>query len=212
MYKRYGLFIIFSFILLTPLFAATDAKDAQAKSAAIAKAKSEYKLFLEELKKLNEQYKDVTAQIREVVQEEGLPTIDDKTGEMTIQKPGVLPTPKKKDNQQVFGDVDVREMDDEILVKMDLPGVEKDELSISIENDRILKVAGKRDEEDHTAKTADAALYSKYERLQGSFERRVELPALADEEGTSAEYDNGVLTIRVRKASQAKKEVSVAIR
>ena len=164
--------------------------------AATEQAKQDYKVFLEQLKALNGQYKEITNQIKEVVKEEGVPTIDDETGEMQIVKPDADWGDRKQNwAGPSFGEADIKETNKEMIVKIDLPGAKKEELKVRLENNRVLRVYGQSDSV----------------RLHGRFQRRVELPALARESGIDARYENGVLTVRVPKAVESQKEISVSV-
>ena len=86
--------------------------------------------------------------------------------------------------------VDVYEEDDTVIVRINLAGVNPDALDISIVGD-MLVVAGIREEENEIEKKN---YYSK-EIRRGSFFRTVSLPRMVDAAGSSAEYEDGLLTI-----------------
>lgn len=92
--------------------------------------------------------------------------------------------------------VDVREHDDEIIIVADLPGVEKEDISLSLVSPSMLEIDCERKgekEEEHEG-------YYMRERLYGSMKRLVTLPADAEEAGASASFKNGVLEVRLRKS------------
>ena len=95
--------------------------------------------------------------------------------------------------------VDVWETDDEVVYAVDLPGLTEDEVSLEVE-DGSLTISGTRERKDES--TTDG-LY-RYERSFGSFTRTIGLPHGVTEEAISADYENGVLEIRVRKPEQPK--------
>ena len=70
--------------------------------------------------------------------------------------------------------VDVAENDKEIIVKADLPGMNKDKIDITLENNRILKIVASREME----KKETSSGIVKQERSSGKFERILELPDL----------------------------------
>jgi HSP20 family protein len=95
--------------------------------------------------------------------------------------------------------LDVRELDDRFEVKMDLPGIDPGEVSVTFE-DGSLAVSGKREftneEKDET--------WHRIERSFGTFARTLRLPRTVDAENIQASFDKGVLTVSVPKAAQAK--------
>jgi len=96
--------------------------------------------------------------------------------------------------------VDVAENDKEIVVKADLPGMEKDKIDITLENDRILKIAGTRE----TVKDQTAPGAVKQERSFGKFERILELPSDGIGDGIKASYKDGVLEVIIPKKKPSK--------
>ncbi len=92
---------------------------------------------------------------------------------------------------------DVEETDDSYVVELDLPGVKRDEVDIQL-TDRQLTVAGEVTEKERTG------ILRRRTRRVGRFQYSVTLPADVDADGVSARLDDGVLTVRVPKAEQAK--------
>jgi HSP20 family protein len=95
--------------------------------------------------------------------------------------------------------VDVREEDDQYIVKTDLPGISKDGLDVTIQNN-VLTIRGER-KEQHEKKEKG---YWHSERWSGSFHRSLELPAEVDASKVSASFKDGVLELRIPKPEQAK--------
>jgi HSP20 family protein len=89
--------------------------------------------------------------------------------------------------------VDVTRRDDKIVVRVDLPGISPDDVTVTLE-DGALIVAGERqdDREDHEGDVWRA------ERTYGSFHRVIPLPDNADPDSVEARFENGVLEIRLR--------------
>jgi len=98
--------------------------------------------------------------------------------------------------------VDIIENDKDIVVTADLPGMDKDKIDIIIEGGRNLKISGVR----HVEKKELVPGVVKQERMDGRFERVLELPAECKSEGISASYKDGVLEITIPKAEPVKKE------
>ncbi len=195
-------------ILFSPtVYAVQNQQDSS--NISVDQAKQDYRVFLEQLKALNNQYKQVTGEMKKVLQDEGVPTINQDTGDLSIQKPSFG---SSNTTPQVFGDVDIKESDKDITVKVDLPGMKKEAIKVSIRDNKFLHIEGQRDEETDFTKESGNTQYTHSERQHGAFERVVELPALVKDTGTEARYENGVLTVKIPKADTAKKEVSVSIR
>jgi HSP20 family protein len=91
--------------------------------------------------------------------------------------------------------VDVRDHDDEIIVVADLPGVEKDDVSLQILNPRTLEISCERKGENEE-KSED---YYVRERVYGSMQRLVILPGDVTEKDAKASFKNGVLEVRLNK-------------
>jgi HSP20 family protein len=103
---------------------------------------------------------------------------------------------------QLVPPIDISETDTEIIVKMEVPGMEEEDLDVSITND-ILTVRGeKKKEREESGKT-----YHIVERTFGTFTRSVTLPVAVRVEMIRASYKKGVLEINLPKKelSQAKK-------
>jgi len=90
--------------------------------------------------------------------------------------------------------VDVVDRGDEFVVTADVPGFGKDDIDVTLA-DQTLRIAAEREEES----AEEAADYVRRERRQASTSRSVRLPATVEEEGISATYKHGVLTITLPK-------------
>ena len=92
--------------------------------------------------------------------------------------------------------LDVRETADEYLVLVDVPGVKKEDVSIEL-NDHELTISGVRT----PVETGEVV---RSERPYGSFVRSLTLPQGVDVEKIVADYEAGVLALRVPKPAEAK--------
>ncbi len=98
------------------------------------------------------------------------------------------------------------EVEDAYLVTVELPGVEPENLDLSIEGE-TLTLKGER----MPPETVDEDRYRRRERLFGRWSRSVTLPRRVDAEGVSASYALGVLTVRLPKAAEQKpRQISVS--
>jgi HSP20 family protein len=95
--------------------------------------------------------------------------------------------------------IDVAETQDRFVITAELPGVEPDDVDISVENS-VLTLRGDRRFYRET-KEDD---FHRIERRFGSFARSITLPSTADPERIRASFDGGVLTIEVPKKEEAK--------
>jgi HSP20 family protein len=95
--------------------------------------------------------------------------------------------------------VDVAETESEIIVKADVPGVSKDDIDITVDNNQLIISGEKTQETEEKEKN-----YYHMERRYGSFRRVFGLPSTADTDNIKAGYDKGVLTVTIPKAEVAK--------
>lgn len=95
--------------------------------------------------------------------------------------------------------VDVFEEADHIVMKAELPGVEKDQISIDVDG-RVLTLKGERSVDNEVKEDT----YTLRERSYGRFERAFTLPAETDAEQIKAEYKDGVLELNIPKPASSK--------
>jgi HSP20 family protein len=96
--------------------------------------------------------------------------------------------------------VDVTQSDSQVLVRADLPGMDKDKIEVTLEQGRMLKIAGSR---DVTKNRASPGVVMQ-ERSRGAFSRTIELPVECKPDGIRASYANGVLDVSIPKRTDAK--------
>jgi HSP20 family protein len=95
--------------------------------------------------------------------------------------------------------LDISERKDAYLVTVELPGVEPDDLQITME-DGLLTIQGER----QFAQESSEQQFHRVERRYGAFRRSITLPAQVQAEQIEASFENGVLQIVVPKAEEAK--------
>lgn len=95
--------------------------------------------------------------------------------------------------------VDIFETEGEIIVKAEVPGMERKDITLHLENN-VLTLKGERRFEKETKDEN----YHRIERSYGGFSRAFAIPATVDEEKIRAEYKDGVLKIVLPKKDQAK--------
>jgi HSP20 family protein len=104
-------------------------------------------------------------------------------------------------------ELDVYEEKEEIVAKAEVPGLEKEDIEVSIA-DSTLTIKGEKKKEEEV-KEED---YYRLELSYGSFVRSVELPREVQTDKVKATFKNGVLEIRMPKSEEAKKkEIKVKV-
>jgi HSP20 family protein len=103
--------------------------------------------------------------------------------------------------------VEVAESDGEVTVKMQVPGVEKDQLQLTVDDDRLTIRGETRKESEEKRKN-----YYSQEIRYGAFQRTVPLPVEVDATKASAALKDGVLKVTLPKSRQPKaQEIRVAV-
>lgn len=97
--------------------------------------------------------------------------------------------------------VDVRDDDQNIYVKAELPGVSQNDVSLELA-DGVLTISGEKRHEDEQRDEQGTLRYS--ERAYGSFARQVDVGPDIDEDNVSATFADGVLTVTLPKTQQAR--------
>ena len=95
--------------------------------------------------------------------------------------------------------VDIYENKDQIVLEAELPGMNREDFELSVENN-VITLRGERQFE----KKDDSDNYHRVERSYGSFTRSFTLPQTVSADGASAEYRNGVLRVTLPKREETK--------
>jgi HSP20 family protein len=102
--------------------------------------------------------------------------------------------------------VNVYQDKDRFTVVVELPGLKKEEIEISLHDD-TLTIAGERKREESSEQEFLT------ERLYGKFQRSLTLPTAVDAEKVKASYKDGLLQVELPKAEEAKpKQIEVALK
>ena len=102
-------------------------------------------------------------------------------------------------------ELDISESPNCVEVKADLPGMKSDQIEVQL-NGHLLTISGERKEEQEQKEQN----YHRVERRTGYFSRSVSLPCDVEEEGISARYEDGVLTVVLPKSEHARsRKISV---
>jgi len=103
--------------------------------------------------------------------------------------------------------IDVAENDDAYVLKASVPGINPDDLEITLEN-KVLTLKGEAQKDEEFENNQ----YHVRERRFGSFSRSVRFPVDVNSEEVTAAYENGILTLTVPKAEAVKpKRIEVKV-
>jgi HSP20 family protein len=95
--------------------------------------------------------------------------------------------------------IDMYQTDDEVVLKVSLPGFKPDQVQVNVTGE-VLTIKGEAREGEEFRETA----YHIRERRWGSFERSVMLPAAVAADMARADFENGILTVSLPKAEEAR--------
>jgi HSP20 family protein len=102
---------------------------------------------------------------------------------------------------------DIAESDTHYLVRMDLPGVSEDDISVELDGN-VLTISGQRAAQQESRQGG----YYRYERSSGSFRRSIRVPEGVDADAIEANFDRGVLEVSVPKPEQVKpRKVAITV-
>jgi len=99
----------------------------------------------------------------------------------------------------------IQETQKKIIIKFDLAGIEKKDIKLSINDEKILTIEGEKKE----SKEEKAENYVKKEIFFGSFKKMIQLPETINEERLSTEFKNGILTITIPKKAPKKPKAKI---
>ncbi|MCZ6596822.1 MAG: Hsp20/alpha crystallin family protein [Planctomycetota bacterium] len=104
-------------------------------------------------------------------------------------------------------EVDLVETEDAFRVEAELPGVAKEDLELSLGDDGLVIRGEKRSE-----RQTDEGGWHRTERSYGSFHRVLPLPSEVQADQVEASFENGVLTVTLPKAPEAKKQRRIEVK
>ncbi len=103
------------------------------------------------------------------------------------------------DDKQWLPTVDVSETDDQVIVRAEVPGMDKKDISITM-SDGLLTIQGEKKQETEEEKEN----YRFVERRYGSFSRSLRVPSGVDADKIEASYKDGVLKVAIPKSESEK--------
>lgn len=102
--------------------------------------------------------------------------------------------------------VDIRETETEFVAMVELPGLSKDDIDVSLE-DNVLSISGQRKME----KVSENDTYHRLERSYGAFQRAFSLPKGVDTTKVNAKFKDGLLSLTLPKSEEVKpRKISVS--
>ena len=114
--------------------------------------------------------------------------------------------PEMADEKQWLPKVDVSETDDHVIVKAEVPGMDKKDINITM-SDGILTIRGEKKQE----KEEEKENYRFVERSYGSFSRSLRVPNGVDGNKIEAGYKDGVLKVVIPKSgSEKSRKIEIA--
>ena len=152
--------------------------------------REDYRAFLQQLKQLNSQYKQITGEITKVMKEEGVPNW--QTGDEMKKIDELFPKEATVSNPETG--VTIKENDGEMTVAVDLPGIKKESIKITIQDNKKLTISAEK----------------KAEIEPKTVNKVIELPSAAEPDGAKATYEDGVLTLKIKKITS--KEVTIPVK
>ena len=114
------------------------------------------------------------------------------------ERPGLIPEEERTFLRDFQPHMDVSESDDAYAVAVELPGLEKKDIDLSITDDLLVIQGEKRAEAEE-----DDEERHRVERLYGRFQRAVRLPTPVEANRIEASFKDGVLRVRLPKAAEA---------
>jgi HSP20 family protein len=114
----------------------------------------------------------------------------------------LLETPREENNDSLGSwspTVDIFDKGGEVVIHADLPGMKKEDIDVRVENN-LLTIRGKKERKEEVKEEG----YFRTERTFGAFSRSFSLPNTVEVGKIQADYKDGVLTLRLPKAEEAK--------
>jgi HSP20 family protein len=100
---------------------------------------------------------------------------------------------------------DIQDSKKEIIIKFDLAGVEKKNIKLSIDDQKILTLEGEKKE----SKEEKSKEYVKKEIYYGSFKKMIQLPENINEDALTTQFKNGILTVTIPKKATKQPKAKV---
>ncbi|MGB9561804.1 MAG: Hsp20/alpha crystallin family protein [bacterium] len=116
-----------------------------------------------------------------------------------------FPSIAEREEYFIYPPIDVLEDEKELVIKAEIPGVEKENIKVLVDNN-MLTISG----EKRAEKAEEGKNFYSVERRFGSFKRVITLPSTIDPDNIKATYKDGVLTVVLPKKEEARaKEIKI---
>lgn len=155
-------------------------------------ARESYRAYIAQLKELSRQYGQITSQVSKVIKEEGVPTWDESTGTIKMSHDVNF-------SSAASASGDVKETENEIRIIVEAPGLKKDSIRVEIENEKLVRVRAVK-------KALEAG------GSEQPFESSYQLSSSVQDKNAAARYEDGILTVTLKKIPVSKKIVPVTVR
>lgn len=123
------------------------------------------------------------------------------TKPFSLFRPFLRPELRIAERYEFSPSVDIYYEGNELVVKADVPGIDKKDLDINL-TENILTISGEKKKEEKVEREN----YYRFERSHGSFRRTFEMPGDIDPEKVKAHFEDGVLEIRIPRTEEAIKK------
>lgn len=108
--------------------------------------------------------------------------------------------------------IDISEDEKHIYLQAEIPGIAKEEIKLTINDDNVLIIKGEKKREVKTEQKDEAFSFIRMERSFGEFSRSFILPENVKKDSVSAKFENGILGVTLEKIEPEKpKEIEVSI-
>lgn len=108
--------------------------------------------------------------------------------------------------------VDISEDEKNIYIHAELPGMKKEDVKVSLNDDNVLTIKGSKNREEKTEDEKEGRSYMRIERSFGEFQRSFVLPENIKDESIKANYKDGVLDLTIEKTEPVKpKEIDISV-
>jgi HSP20 family protein len=107
---------------------------------------------------------------------------------------------------------DISEDENNIFIHVEIPGLNKDDLKVSLSDDKVLTIKGSKKRENENKEEKNGRTFIRIERGFGEFQRSFVLPENIKDDSIKAYYKDGVLNITLEKTEPVKpKEISISV-
>lgn len=106
---------------------------------------------------------------------------------------------------------DIQQTENEIRMRFDMPGLSKEDVSVTVEDDDVLVIKGNYKKEESSDGDGNEKNGSWWNQSYSSYNSRLQLPENCEKDKIKAELNNGVLLITIPKAKVERKVVNVNI-